>query len=284
MDLLPTWLLQHQFNYSPDTVSPAFLDDLRTRLAHFLVDDPEVSITIPAYNEEKSLLNTLSSLANQKTRFRTELIVANNNSKDRTQALLDACGVRSILVTQQGIGYARQAALEKARGRYVLNADCDCIYPPTWIDSLVEPLTKDKVACTYGTYSFLPSAINPRWALMLHESASGLAASVRRWRNQEYINVLGFNFGFRRADALALGGYRVDAGHQGTVTAYGGACEDGWMAMCLLEKGKIQHVTHGAHVWSSDRVLAKDGGVLKAFSKRAQKELGRLGWRFAPTA
>ena len=190
--------------------------------------------------------------------------------------------MRSILVTQQGIGYARQAALDKARGRYILNADCDCIYPPTWVDSLVQPLTGNAVACTYGTYSFLPSPINPRWALMLHETASGVAASLRRWRKKEYINVLGFNFGFRREDALALGGFRVDAGHQGTVTSYGGACEDGWMAMSLLSKGAIKQVTSGAHVWSSDRVLAKDGGVLKAFSKRAQKELGRLGLRVTP--
>lgn len=266
---------QHRFSYSPDTLSPEFLRELRERLAKFRVEDPEVTIAIPAYNEEKNLLNTLSSLASQETRFRTEIIVANNNSKDRTQALLDACGVKSILVTQQGIGYARQAALEAGRGTYFLNADCDCIYPPTWVDALVEPLTKPDVSCTYGTYSFIPSAQNSRLALFLHESVSHLGFKLREWKGLEYINVLGFNFGFRRADGLAVGGFRVDAGHQGNVAATG-VCEDGWMAMTLLDKGRLKHVTRGAHVWTSDRVLNRDGGVAKAFQKRISVELSRL--------
>ncbi|MDR6193036.1 glycosyltransferase family 2 protein [Siphonobacter sp. SORGH_AS_0500] len=275
MHLLPAWLLQHRFSYSAEKPDPSLLDDLKTRLSKFQVEDPEVTIAIPAYNEERTILNTLSSLANQKTRFRTELIIANNNSKDRTQALLDACGVKSILVTQQGIGHARQAGLEAARGKYLLNADCDCIYPPTWVDSLVEPLTTPEFSCTYGTYSFLPSAVNSRAALMLHETVSHAGFKLRRWKGFEYINVLGFNFAFRRSDGLDVGGFRVDAGHQGTVAAQG-VCEDGWMAMTLLDKGKLKHVTKGAHVWTDDRVLNRDGGVLKAFKKRIAVEFRRL--------
>jgi glycosyltransferase involved in cell wall biosynthesis len=281
MALLPTWIAQHRFSYSPDSLDKVLIDGLRARLAQFQVSDPEVSIVVPAYNEEKKLLNLLSSLANQQTRYRTELIVANNNSKDHTQALLDACGVRSVLVTQQGIGFARQAGLEAARGRYIVNADCDCIYPPTWVDALVKPLANPTVVCTYGTYSFLPSAINPRWALLLHETAAKAIFYWRRWKGWECVNVLGFNFGFRRQDALDVGGYNTNFKRGFAHDNNDEASEDGWMAMTLQAKGKLRHVSHGARVWSSDRLLVKDGGVLKAFSKRVLKE---ISWSLRPSS
>ncbi|SDM87331.1 glycosyltransferase family 2 protein [Siphonobacter aquaeclarae] len=272
---IPARLSRHRFRYDPQAISPALLEDLRKRLSVFRVENPEVTIAIPAYNEEKNLLNTLSSLADIQTRFRTELIIANNNSKDRTQEILDACGVRSVLVTDQGIGYARQAALLQAKGTYVLNADCDCLYPTTWVDALVTPLETGEASCTYGTYSFLPSELNSRTALAFHELISRIGFRLRIWKGLEFINVLGFNFAFRRADGLAVGGFRVDAGHQGTVSAQG-VCEDGWMAMSLLDKGKIVHVTKGAHVWTDDRVLNRDGGVWKAFRKRIRVEMSRV--------
>ncbi|GAA4449358.1 glycosyltransferase family A protein [Nibrella saemangeumensis] len=284
MELVPAWLARHRFSYSPEQPDPALTDDLRTRLAQFRVDDPEVSIVVPAYNEEKKILNLLSSLAGQQTRYRTELIIANNNSRDQTQALLDACGVRSVLVTQQGIGFARQAGLEAAKGRYVVNADCDCMYPPGWLDALVKPLANPAIVCTYGTYSFLPSAVNPRWALLLHETAASVVFAWRRWKGWECVNVMGFNFAFRRQDALEVGGFNTNFKRGFTNDNNDEASEDGWMAMTLQAKGKLKRVTHNARVWSSDRLLVKDGGVLRAFSKRVQKELRQLRLSLRPTS
>lgn len=276
MKLLPDWLSQHRFTDTLDTPPRPILDGLRARLAKFRIDDPEVSILVPAYNERKNLLKLLSSLADQQSAFRTELIVANNNSTDQTQALLDACGVRSVLVKQQGIGYARQAALVAARGKFVVNADCDCMYPPTWIDALVEPLKNDSISCTYGNYRFLPSAKNPRWALFIYEFIARRIFAFRRWQGVERVNVMGFNFAFRRQDALDVGGFNTSFRRGIHSDAIDLDSEDGWMAKCLLEKGRIKHVTKGATVWSSDRVLAKDGGVLKAFSKRVVNEFRML--------
>ena len=270
MKLLPDWLLQHQFPNSSDRLTQPLLNDLRARLARFRPDDPEVSILVPAYNEQKNLVQLLSSLASQQSTFRTELIVANNNSTDQTQALLDACGVRSVLVMPQGIGHARQAALLAAQGTFVVNADCDCIYPPTWIDALVKPLKNNAISCTYGNYCFLPSIENPRWALLIYETIARRIFAFRRWQGVERVNVMGFNFAFRRQDALDVGGFNTSFRRGIHSDALDVDSEDGWMAKCLLKKGRINHVTKGATVWSSDRVLAKDGGVLKAFGKRVR--------------
>lgn len=273
--LLPDWVRRHPSYWLPDgQLDEARLRALRRNLLRFRTPHPVVSIVIPAYNEERTLLQTLSSLADQTTRHPTELIVANNNSRDRTQELLDRCGVRSVLVTDQGVAFARQAGLETARGTYLLSADADCLYPPGWVDALVNPLLDPDVSCTYGTYSFLP-ARSSRLSLGLYELASERAAALRR-PDREFVNVLGYNFAFRRADALAVGGFNTDSGHRGDVAA-NGRCEDGWMAMSLLEKGRIQWVpTPDARVWTSPRRLEADGSLQQAFLKRARREVGRV--------
>lgn len=249
---------------------------LRKKLLRFQVDDPEVSIVIPAFNEEKTLERLLQSMAGQVTQYRTELIVANNNSSDRTQQLLDRYGVRSIFVRKQGVAHARQAGLQAARGIYIANADADTVYPPTWLDALVSPLENPQVSCTYGTYSFIPSANTSPLQLALYERASRLAAQLRS-RDREPTNVLGFNFAFRRADALAVGGFNLNAGHQGTVNHKSGPCEDGWMALCLSDRGRLHRVSSTkARVRTSDRRLLESGGLGQAFRMRLKREWKRF--------
>ncbi|QJD77015.1 glycosyltransferase family 2 protein [Spirosoma rhododendri] len=244
---------------------------LRAKLSRFLIDDPEVSIVIPAYNEEATILQTLSSMADQVTQYRTELIVVNNNSTDKTQWLLDQCGVRSVFVVEQGISYARQAGLDMARGQYVASADSDSLYPPGWVDSLIKPLSNHAVSCTYGAYSFIPSPGNSRFQLGLHELLAESFKRVKR-RNREFVDVMGFNFAYRRADAQAIGGFRHDLDRKRT-----GRSEDGWMAYCLMERGSLQRVgSDQARVWTSDRRLMESGSLGKALIRRIRKEARRL--------
>ncbi|RYC72125.1 glycosyltransferase family 2 protein [Spirosoma sordidisoli] len=252
------------------------ITELRQQLKRFLVDDPEVSIVVPAYNEEKTIERLLKSMAAQVTSYRVELIIANNNSTDRTQALLDQYGVRSLFVQQQGVAYARQAGLEAARGIYIANADADSVYPPTWLNTIIKPLENPAVSCTYGTYSFIPSARTSPLQLALYERASRLA-SLMRSRTSEPTNVLGFNFAFRRADALAVGGFNLNAGHTGTVNHKSGPCEDGWMALCLMERGRLYRVSSPkARARTSDRRLLESGGLGQAFTMRLRREWKRL--------
>ena len=233
--ILPAWLPEHQFTYDPANPPTKQIEELRTRLNRFQVANPEISIVIPAYNEEAGLLNMLSSLAGQQLAHRTELIVVNNNSSDRTQEILDRCGVRSIIERQPGVAYARQTGLEAARGRFIANADADCLYPPGWVETITKPLHRSTVACTYGLYSFLPSQQGSRLALGCYEKVSHTLNLIRSL-NKPYLNVYGFNFAFRRDDALAIGGFALDTGTVGSVAELVAAgqvppedreCEDG---------------------------------------------------------
>ena len=277
--LLPDWLSKHSFVYYPESVSSGQLKELRSRLAQYTVDKPEISIVIPAYNEEANLLHTLSSLADQKLSHSAELLVVNNNSSDRTQELLDKCGVRSIIERRPGVAFARQAGLEAARGIYMANADADCLYPSGWAEAITAPLYDPDIACTYGLYSFLPSQKSSRLALWGYEKTAQLVNNIRN-RDKVFMNVYGFNFAFRRADALAVGGFALDSGREGSVAELvaagikpppSGKCEDGWMSLSLQQQGKgrtVRVTDPNARVWTSDRRLIADGSLTKAFTTR----------------
>jgi hypothetical protein len=284
---LPKWIGEHEFAYDPANPPQALLDALRSRLSRYRVVDPEISIVIPAYNEEANLLNTLSSLASQVSTCRIELIVVNNNSTDRTQELLDRCGVRSVMERQPGVAYARQAGLMAASGRFVANADADCLYPPGWVDAIVNPLRQPGIACTYGLYSFIPNEKASRLMLECYEQVSHTLNYIRS-RTEPYLNVYGFNFAFRRDDALAIGGFALDSGPVGSVAELvadgkmppvSKKGEDGWMALSLLQEGKgtICRVTStSGHVWTSVRRLVAHGSLGSAFTDRLNRTL--RGW------
>ncbi|GAB3342660.1 glycosyltransferase family 2 protein [Larkinella ripae] len=290
--LLPDWLAKHSFVYNPKSVAAGQLHDLRARLAQFNTEKPEISIVIPAYNEEANLLHTLSSLADQRLSRPTELLVVNNNSADRTQDLLDKCGVRSIFERRPGVAFARQAGLEAARGTYMANADADCLYPAGWVETITKPLKDPQVACTYGLYSFLPSQNSSRLALLGYEKTAQLVNHIRN-RNYQFMNVYGFNFAFRRADALAVGGFALDSGREGSVAELvaagikpppSGKCEDGWMSLSLEQEGKgrtVRVTDPAARVWTSDRRLLADGSLGKAFTTRVWQAIRGLGLSFS---
>lgn len=270
--VMPEWLKEHHFEYDPGNLPDEKLFHIRSGLERFRIEEPMVSIIIPAYNEEHNLFKTLSSIAFLKTQYSAELIISNNNSTDRTQSIIDACGVRSIFVRDQGISYARQAGLEVARGTYIINADSDSVYPSHWLDTLVEPLMrKSEISCTYGTYSFIPSPGNNRFSLGFYEVVSEGFFKLKK-RNRECVNVMGFNFAFRKEDALKVGGYEHNLNREIT-----GRSEDGWMALRLMKIGQLQQICDlEARVWTSDRRLMEDGSIAKAFTSRALKELRRL--------
>ncbi len=224
----------------------------------------EISIVIPAYNEEDNIVRTLSSLCENKIAKDVEIIVVNNNSTDRTEELVKACGVTCILETQQGITNARNAGLTVAKGKYILNADADTIYPKDWIELMYEPLTDRKVASTYGRFSFIPLGKTGRLTYFFYEYLADASRTFNRYFKEEAVNVYGFNSGFRREEGFKVEGFNHPPGTN----------EDGWLALKLRNAGfgKIHQVTaKNALVWTTDRRILIDGGLLKGTLKRFRR-------------
>lgn len=112
----------------------------------------QVSVVVPAYNEEKYIENCLRSLVDQKTNFDYEVIVVDNNSTDKTlEAAKNFKGklnLRVILEKIQGRGASRAKGFREARGKIILSTDADAIVYPEWIDTLVAGLDGKMVATT----------------------------------------------------------------------------------------------------------------------------------------
>jgi len=275
---LPKWILPHLFtNKRFEDLTEGEIQVLRSRINRFREEAPEVSVVIPAWNEENNIYRTLSSLSASSTNYKVEIVVVNNNSTDGTQKVLDTLGVRNYLQTVQGTPFARQMGLDQARGKYHLCADSDTFYPPDWIDLMVEPMAKNAgITGVYGNYAFIPPTGQGRLGLWLYEQFAGLMIRIRK-KNREYLNVYGFNMGFvtevgRRTGGFRVSGSRVYANIVGS--DFQNEAEDGRMALNLKKEGELRQVTSSkATVFTSPRRLLDDGSISRAFFNRAKRQL-----------
>ncbi len=105
---------------------------------------PELSVIIPAYNEEERLGPTLRRVLEYfRARGRSiELIVVDDGSRDRTSEVANRFAeefdeVRLIrLAANRGKGYAVRSGVVNARGRAVLFADADSAAPIAEVERL----------------------------------------------------------------------------------------------------------------------------------------------------
>jgi glycosyltransferase involved in cell wall biosynthesis len=103
--------------------------DLRLLVPKDDVPDPEVSIVIPALNEETTVGDFVDwcreGLA--AAGVNGEVLIV-DSSNDRTTEIAVAHGARVLRVPRRGLGRAYIDALPYVRGRYVLMGDADCTY------------------------------------------------------------------------------------------------------------------------------------------------------------
>ena len=98
----------------------------------------KVSVIIPVYNQEELIIRCLDSIPK---RDDIEIIVVNDGSTDKTLELLFAyrkkyskLNIISYRVNH-GVSYARNKAIEKAKGRYIIFIDSDdYIFPDVFND------------------------------------------------------------------------------------------------------------------------------------------------------
>ncbi|RZK18253.1 MAG: glycosyltransferase family 2 protein [Flavobacterium sp.] len=228
-------------------------------------DDPEISIVMPAYNEAENIVPTLTSLCCNITDKRVEIIVVNNNSKDNTEELVKRCGVNCVFEIKQGIAHARTAGLKAAKGKYILNADADTLYPKDWINLIVKPLVEnERIAMTYGKFSFIPVGNTGRLTYFIYEYLADFTRWLNKYIKDEAVNVYGFTSAIRKEQALDVNGFEQPPG----------TVEDGYMAFKLRNRGygRLYNVTNRkALVWTTDRRMQLDGGFVKGTWRRIKR-------------
>jgi cellulose synthase/poly-beta-1,6-N-acetylglucosamine synthase-like glycosyltransferase/spore germination protein YaaH/peptidoglycan/xylan/chitin deacetylase (PgdA/CDA1 family) len=132
----------------------ALAEKLRPNPADHPEYKPEVTVMIPAYNEESVIVDTVrSALASIYPKL--EILVIDDGSTDRTAELVRANfgrdpRVRLLLQPNRGKPAALNHALSEAAGEIVVSIDADTIVDPETVPRLVRHFVNPKVGAVAG--------------------------------------------------------------------------------------------------------------------------------------
>ncbi len=125
-----------------------------------------ISVIIPCYNEESSIIETLTRVNKQKSKFNLEIIVCDDFSNDKTnQILRENSNLYNKLIVNDknyGKGYSIINSLKICTGELVLIQDADLEYNPDDYETLIRPFIDENADVVYGsrfTGSFLRRVI-----------------------------------------------------------------------------------------------------------------------------
>jgi hypothetical protein len=101
-----------------------------------------LSVVIPCLNEEENITQVVSLARGVMERegIRGEVVVADNDSDDRSAELAAAAGARVVHEPRRGYGSAYLAGFGAARGKYIVMGDADLTYDFNDIPRFVEEL------------------------------------------------------------------------------------------------------------------------------------------------
>lgn len=102
----------------------------------------KISVVIPALNEEKTISKVINEL--KKSKYISEIIVVDNNSKDSTAKISKECGAKVVFCKEIGFGYALKKGILKAKNKLIFKIDADIKNPDyNWIETLYSNMKKE---------------------------------------------------------------------------------------------------------------------------------------------
>ena len=115
---------------------------------------PLVSIIVPAYNEENSIIRTLKHLIQiDYPKEKLEILVINDGSKDKTQSLVKSFikqnksfNIQLIYQENQGKGAALNNGLRRVKGSYFVCLDADSFVQKNALKKMLPYFTDENVA------------------------------------------------------------------------------------------------------------------------------------------
>ena len=128
-----------------------------------------VSVIIPVFNEEKTIIDCLKSLA-QQTYSSFEVIIVDDGSADKTLEVLSEFPISNfqfpILILKQdhqGPGIARNYGANHARGEILVFIDADMTFDKDFIKNLISPIMKNESKGTFTKDEYVSNWENA-WA------------------------------------------------------------------------------------------------------------------------
>lgn len=111
-----------------------------------------LSVIVPVYNEEKTIVLVLKKLLEQKSI--SQIIVVDDGSTDSTETQIKKVSNKKIQYFKKingGKGSAIRYGLQHVTGEYVMIQDADLEYDPEDIEELLNPVRKGKAEVVYGS-------------------------------------------------------------------------------------------------------------------------------------
>jgi GT2 family glycosyltransferase len=184
---------------------------------------PLVSVVVPAWNAQATLMETLKSVAAQ-TYGNLEIIIVDDGSTDRTAEVAEHfCAMdsraRVVRKANGGVASARNLGIAEARGDWVAPVDADDLWHPTKIEkqvaaALEAPETPGFVYCWYQNIDESGNVISSGLRWRIEGRALKQLAYCNPVQNGSALLLL-------RTAALSAGGY--DAGLRASGSE---GCED----------------------------------------------------------
>ena len=167
----------------------------------------KILIIIPAYNEEKSILNTYNEIVNYNKKHKTnyECIVINDGSKDKTEDILVDNKIPHVkLPVNLGIGGAVQAGYKYAFENdfdIAIQFDGDGQHDVNYIKNIVEPINKNKANLVIGS-RFIKDSTSDFKSTKMRRVGITLISKIIKFKTKK--KIYDTTSGFRAADKKVI--------------------------------------------------------------------------------
>lgn len=173
---------------------------------------PLVSVIVPSYNMEEYLSQTLNSiLASEYENM--EVLVMDDGSKDHSHDIavkystIDS-RVKAYLQTNAGVSAARNNAISRALGKYILPVDADNLIEPTFITRAVEAIEADESVLAVAPSSDFFGARTGMWKLKPFSikllARKNMLDACALYRRNDWVRCGGYPTGIRTREDWAF--------------------------------------------------------------------------------
>ena len=241
-------------------VSSEVVNEIKSKIGKLQSNHPLATISVIGYNEERHLPACLWSLSEMKCKYPIEIIGVDNDSQDKTAEVFRTIGVPYYTETQHSCGFARNCGLSHAKGKYHINIDGDTLYPPLYVETMIDALRQKNTVAASSLWSYIPDKSHSRFGLMLYELTRDIYLFLQSFKRPE-LSVRGLVFAYHTELARQIG-IRTDIIRG----------EDGSLALGLKKYGKIKFVRNcKARAITGYGTVSADGSLFNSFKRRALK-------------
>jgi glycosyltransferase involved in cell wall biosynthesis len=226
-----------------------------------------LTLAVPTHNRAATLGETLASLAAQRLSegVETECIVIDNNSIDRTPAVVEEAAARApfamrrVFEAHPGSSFARNRAVDEAAGDFILFIDDDAVADSNWASLMVAEIERRGLDAACGMVLPRWELTPPRWLgpslyvrFAVHDQYAIAAAPLKE--AEVLRNYFSANVGFRRECFTRFGRFREDLGVvggnpiSGEDTELFGRIVKGGGAMGFVTEARVFHLVPAARM------------------------------------